>query len=262
MSLMGDIATAIKNKLLLKVDKVTSTDNAVVRFNGTTGAVQNSGVTIDDSNNVGIGVTPSAWGSPFSIALETKGGAITSNGVNTLDFWQNSYYNGSQAIYKNTGVVTGRYAISNGHNWYIAPSGTAGNAINWTNAMTLDSNGNLLLQSGTGGLGYGTGAGGTVTQLTSKSTAVTLNKPTGMITMNSSALAAGASVSFTLNNTILGSDTLIYAGYYNTVNPSNYRIETVHSAYGYVVIKVTNISGVSLSESLQFIFTIIKGYTA
>ena len=35
-----------------KVDKVTSTDNAVVRFNGTSGAVQNSGVTIDDSNNV------------------------------------------------------------------------------------------------------------------------------------------------------------------------------------------------------------------
>lgn len=35
-----------------KVDKVTSTDNAVVRFNGTSGAIQNSGVTIDDNNNV------------------------------------------------------------------------------------------------------------------------------------------------------------------------------------------------------------------
>lgn len=35
-----------------KVDKVTSTDNAVVRFNGTSGAIQNSGVTIDDSNNL------------------------------------------------------------------------------------------------------------------------------------------------------------------------------------------------------------------
>ena len=35
-----------------KVDKVTSTDNAVTRYDGTTGDVQNSGVTIDDSNNV------------------------------------------------------------------------------------------------------------------------------------------------------------------------------------------------------------------
>jgi hypothetical protein len=43
--------------LTTKVDKVTSTDNAVVRFNGTTGAVQNSGVYIKDDGSVGIGTT-------------------------------------------------------------------------------------------------------------------------------------------------------------------------------------------------------------
>jgi hypothetical protein len=32
-----------------------------------------------------------------------------------------------------------------GHSWYIAPSGTAGNAITFTQAMTLDSSGNLLV---------------------------------------------------------------------------------------------------------------------
>lgn len=43
------------------VPLITSTDNAIARFDGTTGALQNSGVIVDDSNNVGIGTTsPSA----------------------------------------------------------------------------------------------------------------------------------------------------------------------------------------------------------
>lgn len=41
-----------------KVDKVSSTDNAIVRFNGTSGDVQNSSITIDDNGNLGAGVTP------------------------------------------------------------------------------------------------------------------------------------------------------------------------------------------------------------
>lgn len=49
------ISTATQTALNTKVDKVTSTDNAVVRFNGTTGEVQNSAITIDDSGNIGSG---------------------------------------------------------------------------------------------------------------------------------------------------------------------------------------------------------------
>ncbi len=47
----------IDTQMLTKVPKVTSTDNAIVRFDGTTGAVQNSSVVIDDSGNVGIGTS-------------------------------------------------------------------------------------------------------------------------------------------------------------------------------------------------------------
>lgn len=43
---------AMKEAISDKVDKVTSTDNAVVRFDGTGGAIQNSGVTINDSNHI------------------------------------------------------------------------------------------------------------------------------------------------------------------------------------------------------------------
>jgi hypothetical protein len=53
------------------------------------------------------------------------------------------------------------------------------------------------------GLGYAAGAGGTVTQATSRSTAVTLNKPTGAITTHTASLNAGAGVTFTVNNNIV-----------------------------------------------------------
>ena len=128
--------------------------------------------------------------------------------------------------------------------------------------VQISPTGDLLLTSGTGGIGYGTGSGGTVTQATSKSTAVTLNKPTGQITMNNAALAAGASVVFIVNNSLItGNDMVELAGIYYLVNPSNYRMEIAYMAYNNFAIRVTNISGVSLSEALMINFSIIKGAT-
>ena len=47
----------------------TVTYNAIARYDGTTGKLQNSGVVIDDNGNVGIGVTPSAWVDDKAIQL-------------------------------------------------------------------------------------------------------------------------------------------------------------------------------------------------
>ena len=59
-------------------------------------------------------------------------------------------------------------------------------------------------------IGYSTAAQGAVTQATSKSTGVTLNKSAGKITMNGAALAAGTTVLFTLtNSTISANDVMI-----------------------------------------------------
>src|SRR5690349_1680818 len=55
---------------------------------------------------------------------------------------------------------------------------------------------NGITSSGQDGIGYRTGAGGAITQITSKSTGVTLNKICGQVTMNNAALAAAAKVSF------------------------------------------------------------------
>ena len=114
-----------------------------------------------------------------------------------------------------------------------------------------------------GGLGYGVGAGGTVTQSTSKSTAVTLNKPCGQITMNNAALAAGAEVFFTVNNTLIGlPDSVLISPLWATVSPLNYQCRLTYVGGGTFGIAVKNISAGSLSEALVINFAIIKGATS
>lgn len=117
-----------------------------------------------------------------------------------------------------------------------------------------DADGNLLMQGGT--IGYGAGSGGVVTQATSKSTGVTLNKQSGTITMSGAALAAGASVSFTLTNTLITPlDILDVAVQWGAFTPENYR---VRSACGSGVARITleNVSGGSLSEALPINFAL------
>lgn len=114
-----------------------------------------------------------------------------------------------------------------------------------------------------GGLGYGVGAGGTVTQSTSKSTAVTLNKPCGQITMNNAALAAGAEVFFPVNNTLVAtSDSVLISPLWVTVSPLNYQCRLTYVGGGAFGIAVKNISAGSLSEALIINFAIIKGATS
>src|SRR5262249_33804889 len=72
---------------------------------------------------------------------------------------------------------------------------------------------NSITSQGQAGIGYqtGAGAGGTVTQATSKSTGVTLNKITGAITMNAAALAAATSVTFTVTDSSVAATDAVVA---------------------------------------------------
>ena len=94
--------------------------------------------------------------------------------------------------------------------------GAAGNQIKSLYAGTsvvtalLSSTGGVNSSSATAGIGYTTGAGGTVTQATSRSTGVTLSKTTGQITTTADSLAGLAIVTFTVTNTtVAATDTVI-----------------------------------------------------
>lgn len=119
--------------------------------------------------------------------------------------------------------------------------------------------GSVLLTSAAG-LGYGTGAGGTVTQATSKGTAVTLNKPCGQITMHNAALAAGASATFQVNNSLIADTDTVCVNMRSSF--SSYRVEAGAISTGSFYVRVTNITAGSLSEAPAINFAVIKGATS
>lgn len=90
---------------------------------------------------VGVGVTPASWDGTWNALQVGATGSLFSNTGNTL--LTNNTYNNSGNKYITTGTA-GAYLIGgNAHYWYTAPSGTAGNTISFTQAMTLDASGNL-----------------------------------------------------------------------------------------------------------------------
>jgi hypothetical protein len=110
-----------------------------------------------------------------------------------------------------------------------------------------------------GGIGYQAGKGGAVTQATSKATAVTLNKPSGRITLNGAALAAGATAFFTLNNTIITPDDNVLVTLSGSMGTMiNYNVWT-YAGTGFAIIAIKNISGGSLSDAPTINFAVIKG---
>jgi hypothetical protein len=101
-----------------------------------------TGTTTFSGGNLGIGVTPSA--SAYK-TVELTGIAIT--GINATDgrIYGNAYESSGGAVYKTSSFATLYKFNAGSHIWYNAPSGTAGNAITFTQAMTLDASGNLLV---------------------------------------------------------------------------------------------------------------------
>ena len=314
-------STVAQNASINKVDKVTSTDNAIVRFDGTTGSVQDSSVTINDSGKLAIGgATSSSEINVDSVSAKEYAGislfntkytnstsyvdAGKSTGISDSSiFFIHNADNSSNITFstQNSGTNTDRRLerlrigadgdigigkISAGNKVAIKQrinSSTGGIGIeNATGTATavlsvidtgqlilrnngIDTlsiaNGNTLHISPNGAIGYGTGAGGTVTQLTSKNTAVTLNKPSGTIIMHNSSMAAGNSASFTIfNNTLLASDGVIItqndSGFYTG---TDYDIAVVYIVNGLMIVVVRNISQSTLSNAVRFSFNLIKG---
>jgi len=109
-------------------------------------------MTLDTSGNLGLGVTPSAWRTNSGERAIQIGGnypaTLHADGGGYFDIGSNYYINSSgNFIYTASGSATRYYMAGGGatsaHVWQVSSSGTAGNAISFTSAMTLDASGNL-----------------------------------------------------------------------------------------------------------------------
>lgn len=170
-------------------------------------------------------------------------------------------------LYQATGSVTSVFGRSG---VVVATSGdyTAAqvtNAADKSSSSAQTFSGGVVSANASGGIGYATGAGGAVTQLTSKGTAVSINKVTGQITTHNATLASGATASFLVNNSTIGSGDMficqLSAGY---ATSGTYTIEVINlgaagSPGGVARIRITNISAGGLGEALVLNFAVIKG---
>jgi len=112
-----------------------------------------------------------------------------------------------------------------------------------------------------GGLGYATGAGGTVTQITSRTTGVTLNKLCGNITMFSAAQAADALITFTLTNSFIAATDYLQVQHISATNGGAWNISCVCGA-GSATINIRNVSNASITEATPLRFFLNKAVTS
>jgi len=121
------------------------TANGVV-YASSTSALATGSALVFDGTNLGVGVTPNTWNSAFkAIQVGAIGSLSYSSGYT---FLSNNWYQDATGTdrYITSNWVTNYYQYNGGHYWRYAASGTAGAAIgSYTNAMTLDNSGKLML---------------------------------------------------------------------------------------------------------------------
>jgi predicted RecA/RadA family phage recombinase len=125
---------------------------------------------LDSSGNLGLGVTPSAWGSSFGAIQVGAGSALWGEtGLPTGTYLSsNLYYNGTNRIYIGGTYKPAEYSLYNGiHTWLSAAAGTAGTTITLTPLMTLDASGQLAIGRTTAAAMLDIEKGGATTNATS-----------------------------------------------------------------------------------------------
>jgi hypothetical protein len=223
---------------------------------------------LDTSGNVGIGTSLPTTKLDLFTNVTVGPISIITFSANNISSAKKDYVQFSPSIEFNTaGSEAGGYTLKvlqqGAYKNSIVASGTTSNSSNYlafstTNeAMRIDSSGNVLVTSAAG-LGYGTGSGGTVTQATSRTTGVTLSKPTGAITMFSAAGSVVAAT-FTVTNTLVAAtDTIIL----NQKSGTNLYVLLVTAvAAGSFNITFYTTGGVA-TDAPVINFAIIKGVTA
>jgi hypothetical protein len=136
--------------------KIQNSESDIVVLNSNGDSYFNGG-------NVGIGTTPSAWGSGF-LGLDL-GGSTAANigGISRTRFASNIYYDGSDFVLKQAfgGAYYFQDAVGINHTWGTAATGTAGGTATLVERMRIDSSGNVGIGTSSPNIG-GYVAGNTI----------------------------------------------------------------------------------------------------
>lgn len=160
------------------------------------------------------------------------------------------------------------YLDADGNFQVLDSDGTATDLLSFIGAlgMAQQSADAVAVTGGSGrfttGLGFNTGAGGTVVQSSSKATTVTLDKHTGKITMNAATLNADTTVSFTLNNSQVEAEDQLVVSHHSGGTAGSYTVGGRATGAGTATVVVRNITGGNLGEAIVLKFSVIKGVAA
>ncbi len=196
-------------------------------------------------------------------------GYVTASNVSAGTLPVLGHFTASQGTY--TGTVTTQYAFQVQSSMIGATNnyGFFGSLAAGTGRWNFYANGDAAnhftgVTTHGAAFGYGTtsGVGGTVTQATSKSTGVTLNKPTGQITLNAASLAASTTALFTLTNSAIGANDTIICHRKSGGTAGAYQVWVDSVAAGSCVIAVRNTTAGALAEAPLLQYSIIKGAIA
>lgn len=140
---------------------------------------------------------------------------------------------------------------------FIRGKNAGGSFNSWLELLTAR---NALVNDPAGGYGYGTGAGGTVTQATSRTTGVTINKPCGSITLFSTTTTAGQVTTFTLTNSLIAATDVVSVSVKTATGVYFVNVTTV--AAGSCNISVHTPAAVGSAEAPVINFAIVKAVAA
>lgn len=274
----GDIV-AVSGYQKVRSDSIASTDNAIARFDGINGTLQNSGITISDVNEVIFPSGGKIRGDFSNATVSNRTLFQTStlndrttltaipNGTNTQSTFQ--FFNSSDTLNSFSG------AISCSSVAFFINTSVSGTGVGLPFRILSQGGGagvtfnghsdkNFLIDGG-GSLGYGTGSGAQVTQTINKGNTVVLNKSCGQIITNSASIAAGGYAYFTLSNSLITANDIVLvelSAANGVSDPSYYEISSFYVTAGSVRIKMKNVSGGALAEALAINFALIKGAIA
>lgn len=108
-------------------------------------------------------------------------------------------------------------------------------------------------------MGYAAGAGGTVTQLTNKTTAVQIDKPSGEIVTHNESVANGSTKLFTVTNNKISIGDNVILSHKSGGTFEAYMIRAMNIQNGSFQISIWNLTGGPLAQAVTIAFTVIKG---